>query len=66
MAFVCRYCRDAQWVCERHPTSPAPPHGYCDYPAKPCPSCQPPGDTKPILPDDWEVVASVDDDQEER
>lgn len=61
--FNCRRCRDAKWVCERHPLSPYP-HGDCSYPGKPCPDCQPPGDERPELPPGWQSFAKVDDDDD--
>lgn len=58
--FACARCRDAKWVCERHPLSPSP-HGDCDYPAMPCPVCQPKG-AKPDMGPGWQSYAKVDDD----
>ena len=47
----CKRCRDAGWVCEEHPDSPAP-HGACHAAQKPCPECQP-AEGKPRLPTGW-------------
>lgn len=39
MPFTCPRCRDAGWLCEEHPDSPAP-HGICNAAQFPCPDCQ--------------------------
>src|SRR5688572_28635295 len=48
--WACRHCRDAKWVCELHPDSPAP-HGDCHAAQMPCPNCN---DTdSPEMPEGW-------------
>lgn len=55
--FLCKRCRDARFVCERHSLHPWP-HGDCEYAGMPCPDCQP-KDQRPDLGSNWESIAST-------
>jgi hypothetical protein len=50
------------WICEQHPDQPWP-HGDCPGPGVPCERCQPPVG-RPLLPEDWDPIASTDDERE--
>lgn len=51
MPFNCSRCRDAGWLCEEHPDSPAP-HGICNAAQFPCPDCQTEC-ARPKMPAGW-------------
>lgn len=52
--YLCSRCRDAGWLCEEHPDSPAP-HGICTAAQFPCPDCQDPR-RRAELPADWKSL----------